>query len=1450
MKQTELNLSVLQTNSYLRLDESRKFLVSQSGQTLHKWEVLPVKPGKVSLVKKITFGSVTISCTPELVTLSTGLTGKWSADTTRFAGTPKLKVAARKNNSEIIITLTRSRFPGLDLSADFTARLFIVNGVEKMELQFPFCGFSAEVDLVDWLNGKTPAEAHVFFDDTICRVTEGVNLRAGGSTNAQFYPSWLFLFGGVQHIVELTTSGETIHSRVLALALLAPGMPSTLPLPANRRSALFIPEQEAFNIPLWPERVTGWRVLSPLPAFHSLAIEADERINGVVRRAVIAAGLPANGLFFQPGADLLNDYMVPFAIPLQMPVYAAVYQGDGTRLGAALLAVRTQLPLALHTERCSLGLGPMPRKPGFMLLDIPGAGEPWIGAPPNGSGLQPQGLHFVLIATAPHLNETVVDPMPPLATSTMVLSIAPLNRPLALAEGEINVSDSDPYARIRLPEWTLTQIVRPRDLMVLGLQFLGLRPEFHGIDPGHLLRSPNDVPRIVVYFPPQSIGEQAFIETTYTTADDVPATPINYRSAGLSRLVFDVKDGITEIPYTIEHLLDWNGENLKPRLDDRALSASESSAPVYARQGLIKTRLAHGWFTPAATSERIYIKKFPPPLDSTAIEAPYRLLLSPDQHGYWDTAVSTAMAASPRVDLWHARLHSSLRTPKPTMPLVRAIWSVDNTPGVSMDPFKEKSQLSPLTVEDRNFIVKNSALKAVDANRMMLTALGAWLNLDGDWAQLPEDQYPLEKWLHRSTLGRDQFVQVVMRGYLFPFGHRAVLIEITERKFGQNPPGRVGAWLRKRSFIVSKEFERNYIDDQTGHGVFPNQAREIPFRSVRLLTKITPLLDEIGDHDMIKGITTSSERESAFWPCVGKTDFLFSLNATDKNGNVVEFSAPLAFVRSDVSQVESDVQLVIDNQKNSEKLLEGRRTYSFGGQKIVFADSLGAADEALEATSITFNGFFRHKNSAETWARPFYPTMTTAHVVVPAIRQFGNISSSNAISFFAGYLQHGFSGPNKQGEIFAKFNDGVAISYGGGNNTDKVGGMISPEMRASGLSRAHGIVGAKAGASSSIDDQLAKFANGKFNPQDFFGGASAKILGGIDLFSILEEITDFAGGGSLQIPQWVNTIENGKLTRSFVWETDKLKADAAPFVSGSARTLKITCNVQVGAATELKTTIDARIIDFTITLAGVIEIPFKQFSMYMEAGRKPEVNVDMGNVRFCGALGFIAEIAEKLQLDRFVDPPSIDVTAEGLEISYGIQLPSIQVGVFSLQNLALNASATLPFTGDPFRARFALSERQNPFTISVTIFGGGGFFAIGVGLDGVETLELSLEFGGNLSLDIGVASGGIHVMAGIYIKITKKVADLTGYVRAGGSLNVLGLVHVSVELYLGLTYDFKNNKAWGEASLTLEIGILFFSIDVTITVRREFAGDAADPTLEDTFTLNEWEQDYIAAFAA
>ena len=41
----------------------------------------------------------------------------------------------------------------------------------------------------------------------------------------------------------------------------------------------------------------------------------------------------------------------------------------------------------------------------------------------------------------------------------------------------------------------------------------------------------------------------------------------------------------------------------------------------------------------------------------------------------------------------------------------------------------------------------------------------------------------LEQWRHIATLGRDHYVRVVYAGYLMPFGHRASLIKVTERKF-------------------------------------------------------------------------------------------------------------------------------------------------------------------------------------------------------------------------------------------------------------------------------------------------------------------------------------------------------------------------------------------------------------------------------------------------------------------------------------------------------------------------------------------------------------------------------------------------------------------------------------------------------------------------------------------
>ena len=108
------------------------------------------------------------------------------------------------------------------------------------------------------------------------------------------------------------------------------------------------------------------------------------------------------------------------------------------------------------------------------------------------------------------------------------------------------------------------------------------------------------------------------------------------------------------------------------------------------------------------------------------------------------------------------------------------------------------------------------------------------------------------------------------------------------------------------------------------------------------------------------------------------------------------------------------------------------------------------------------------------------------------------------------------------------------------------------------------------------------------------------------------------------------------------------------------------------------------------------------------------------------------------------------------------------------------------------------------------------------------------------SIDIGVASGGVHLLAGVYFSYgtddthSDPTCVLTGYVRMGGELSVLAIVSISLEFYMGLTYQSPSNghssKVYGQATLTVEVSILCFSKSVEMTVTRQFGSSEGDPT--------------------
>ena len=857
-------------------------------------------------------------------------------------------------------------------------------------------------------------------------------------------------------------------------------------------------------------------------------------------------------------------------------------------------------------------------------------------------------------------------------------------------------------------------------------------------------------------------------------------------------------------------------------------------------------------------------KPYAPRLFETAIESPYRLIVSPNADAGWAHSTELQLRDSPKAagkvaELWHTRLGvrtadgvdettSSTRT-------LRAIWSPDYNPQFptgswprraaigddsSYRPFRmslESWDRHQLVAYTADFTKPKADERFLETSRLMLSSLGSWMNVRAGFTDLPLRAFPgfdLEAWTHRATMGRDHYVRVVKKGFLFPFGHRASLVQVTERKFAPQPgtstqssPGFPIAVLRQRFFIIVREPEK----------IFPAvgqrfEGRTMPFKRVRITTLVTPNM-EVASPKAIVGTQSSGD---AIWPVANNARFPFHLIGEDLKGNVSEFTAPLIFVTA-AGNAEAPNGFAYDKAKmnavNVAYIAAPEAVRPFAGQNIAYAPETAQnpGTTTYETQSVHFAADTTAVASDATLIAAdqphFYPIFAVIEARIPPVQQLLGNDRPAVVALSPFYVNNAFDTAKNKGEVL--FEMVQKNDFGLEFPTDKSGGLATPNIQINALSRKFGPVG---GA-------VADFAGGKFKPEEYFAGMKAKILGGIDLFEIIGVPSGFNMGDGKNVPKLVtkllrdgNGVPTGNRTE-LNWQPDVKEFLIFQPTASTKLTLLAVLEAKLDSPTPPSLDITGELTKFQINFFEFVKLNFDLLGFYAKAGKKLDITAEMesGNeVEFGGPLKFINTIKKYIPADGFSDPPSLDISPAGITAGYTLGLPTIAIGVFSLSNVTLGAALTLPFTGDPVRFRFNFCERENPFTLVVSLFGGGGFFALGVGVDGVEVLEASIEFGGAIAFDIGVASGGVYVMAGIYFKWENDACELTGYLRLGGCVEVLGIITISVEFYMGLTYA-SGGKVAGEAKLTVEVEVLFFSASVTLKVRREFGGSSGSAAL-------------------
>lgn len=525
----------------------------------------------------------------------------------------------------------------------------------------------------------------------------------------------------------------------------------------------------------------------------------------------------------------------------------------------------------------------------------------------------------------------------------------------------------------------------------------------------------------------------------------------------------------------------------------------------------------------------------------TAIEAPFRLVISPSKLGGWSHSVTPVAAngAGHRIELWHSRLgvreqgETAVQVNENDHPqrVVRAIWARDRETMPNWQTSEQGRRPEHLDVPfrmsldgaDRHMLVRQSAEtwlgkesapippQPVDARELWLSSLGAWLDLHGSWDTDPysfagsgKQMTAILTWDHLAPMGRDQFVRVTYPGYLYPFGHRAVLVKLTERKMKDRSPSLAGLYMRK--FLVVTEPFKRYA------------RADLPLTKVRLAPLVTPTLDDPS------GAAGDSQNDF-FWPKVDFRRFRFVLHCEDQEGRPVRLLAPLMWVAdsyNDPAALQNiDTSYAIDSARN----------ISADGQDVAFAEVATGGDTMLPTKRFEFLGTAGMGSSI--------PRLNTALVRIPAVERLSSVGDVT-IKYFQTYLDHGFGGARNSGEVWAEL-VGVppALSFGAGKSagSDRSGGFLQPNLTIAGLSRIKGTVG-----------DLANTAESKFDPAGFLGNALPKIFG-------IVKLVDLLSAAGVNLTEHAPTVVSEALDRieSFTANLERLKRIAAEALADAQR---------------------------------------------------------------------------------------------------------------------------------------------------------------------------------------------------------------------------------------------------------------------------------------------------------
>jgi hypothetical protein len=384
----------------------------------------------------------------------------------------------------------------------------------------------------------------------------------------------------------------------------------------------------------------------------------------------------------------------------------------------------------------------------------------------------------------------------------------------------------------------------------------------------------------------------------------------------------------------------------------------------------------------------------------------------------------------------------------------------------------------------------------------------------------------------------------------------------------------------------------------------------------------------------------------------------------------------------------------------------------------------------------------------------------------------------------------------------------VALEVAGGvqidftDRPDRSGGLMAPKFLAKGISRTQGLVPFSPGESLS----------------DIYAGAT---LLGLPLGELLA-LPD----APVIVP--LTDPPGAKMT----WENLVLQ-NFGPLKTTAAT--KATLTVERSAE---KSEIKCCVEQFELLVPppadkALVTLTFGALTFTQSGGHAPDLTVDGLKIVFGNELALLQTLLcvllpllgaaarsgrspapDRTSADPATGSPGLTIHTDptGLTATFAAGIDQVPAGIFLMRNIAAHFGVFIPFSSAPITVSLGFASRDNPFSLSVLTFGGGGY--IDATLGGLTLLEASMDFGAVIAVDFIVASAEVHALGGVHFLQNDKTVTFEAFIRLGGCVEVLGVVSVSVDLLVALAYQPPDLV--GHATLVIEVDLTLFSQSVTI----------------------------------